>query len=195
MRNTKYREEILIFSWCLVSILVVLSLIFVAFRVPAVQATTFDSTSFKVLDPIIHIFGGLSTSSGFRQYEAGSQPAIGISTSSSFILKGGFLYFPGVPTPSPTPTVSPTLPPAGGGGGLGGPPLAIPRVFPREIDFNKDGRVDLVDASIMLHWWEKRIAAREVAAVLALNQFPPDPNGDSFVNIFDLSILLFYWTG
>jgi hypothetical protein len=57
---------------------------------------------------------------------------------------------------------------------------------PEEIcpraDFNKDGRTNLIDFSILLYWWGK---------------YNPcvDMNGDGIVNLPDFSILLYYWTG
>lgn len=49
-------------------------------------------------------------------------------------------------------------------------------------DLNKDGRVNLVDFSIMLYWWGK---SNECA----------DQNGDGIVNLIDFSIMLYWWTG
>ena len=49
-------------------------------------------------------------------------------------------------------------------------------------DFNKDGRTNLVDFSILLYWWGK---------------YNPcvDLNGDGIVNLPDFSILMYYWAG
>ncbi|MDP3900934.1 MAG: hypothetical protein Q8Q38_01140 [bacterium] len=52
----------------------------------------------------------------------------------------------------------------------------------RNGDLNGDGRVNLVDFSIMLFWWQR---ANSCA----------DQNGDGIVNITDFSILLYWWTG
>jgi len=49
-------------------------------------------------------------------------------------------------------------------------------------DFNCDGRVNLVDLSIMMFWWEKQDSVADL-------------NNDGIVNIVDFSILLYYWTG
>lgn len=49
-------------------------------------------------------------------------------------------------------------------------------------DFNKDGRVNLIDFSILLYWWKK-------------DNTCCDQNQDGIVNIIDFSILLYYWTG
>ena len=54
-------------------------------------------------------------------------------------------------------------------------------VCPR-ADFNKDGKTDLIDFSIMLYWWGK---------------YNPcvDQNQDGIVNLPDFSILMYWWTG
>lgn len=51
-------------------------------------------------------------------------------------------------------------------------------------DFNKDGRVNLVDFSILIFWYEQPNSPEAV-----------DMSGDGRVTIEDVSILLFYWTG
>jgi len=54
-------------------------------------------------------------------------------------------------------------------------------ICPR-ADFNRDGKTNLIDFSIMLYWWGK---------------YNPcvDQNQDGIVNLPDFSILLYYWTG
>lgn len=52
-------------------------------------------------------------------------------------------------------------------------------------DLNCDGKVNLVDFSIMLFYWQQRNPANARA----------DINTDGIVNIVDFSILLFHWTG
>lgn len=52
-------------------------------------------------------------------------------------------------------------------------------------DINCDGKVNLVDFSIMLYFWQTTNPANPRA----------DINGDTKVNETDFSILLFYWTG
>jgi len=49
-------------------------------------------------------------------------------------------------------------------------------------DFNCDGRVNLIDLSIMMFWWERQDSVADL-------------NNDGIVNIIDFSILLYYWTG
>lgn len=57
----------------------------------------------------------------------------------------------------------------------------VEEVCPK-ADFNKDGKTNLVDFSIMLFWWGK---------------FNPcvDQNQDSIVNLPDFSILMYWWSG
>ena len=60
-------------------------------------------------------------------------------------------------------------------------PYAKEEICPR-ADFNKDGKTNLVDFSIMLYWWGK---------------YNPcvDMNQDGIVNLPDFSILMYWWTG
>lgn len=64
------------------------------------------------------------------------------------------------------------------------PPLGAPACN-KNGDINNDKRVNIVDFSIMLYFWNQR------------NQKNPcaDTNGDGAVNLFDFSIMLFWWTG
>jgi hypothetical protein len=57
----------------------------------------------------------------------------------------------------------------------------IKEVAPK-ADFNKDGKTNLIDFSILLYWWGKYNPAC-------------DQNRDGIVNLPDFSILLYYWTG
>jgi hypothetical protein len=59
-------------------------------------------------------------------------------------------------------------------------------VRPINADLNRDGRVNLVDFSILLFWWNTDGGNSDPAA---------DINGDTRVNLVDFSILLFNWTG
>ena len=64
------------------------------------------------------------------------------------------------------------------------PPNPIPPQLAKCVDYSKDSRVNLVDFSILLFWFNK------------LN--PPidiDCNGDNTINIKDFSILMYFWTG
>ena len=51
-----------------------------------------------------------------------------------------------------------------------------------EADLNKDGRVNLVDFSVLLYWWGKENACA-------------DQNRNGIVDLSDFSIMLYYWTG
>jgi hypothetical protein len=53
-------------------------------------------------------------------------------------------------------------------------------------DLNRDGKVNLVDFSILLFWWNTDGGASDPSA---------DINGDGKVSLTDFSILLFNWTG
>jgi hypothetical protein len=57
----------------------------------------------------------------------------------------------------------------------------VEEVSPR-ADFNRDGRTNLIDFSIMLYWWGKYNPA-------------VDMNQDGMVNLTDFSILMYYWSG
>ena len=63
--------------------------------------------------------------------------------------------------------------------GLGKKIMKIPCLG---ADLNKDGRVDLVDFSILLHWWKT-------------NNTCADQNQDGIVDLQDFSIMMYYWTG
>ncbi len=59
-------------------------------------------------------------------------------------------------------------------------------VRPINADLNRDGKVNLVDFSILLFWWGTDGGDSDPSA---------DINGDTKVNLVDFSILLFNWTG
>lgn len=77
-------------SWLLVPIVVVIGVLVL---VELAQAEDATSTNFISRDPVMSIFGGNSTSASFEQLNAGGQIVVGESTSTSFILRSGFLYF------------------------------------------------------------------------------------------------------
>ncbi len=57
---------------------------------------------------------------------------------------------------------------------------------PRSPDLNRDGKVNLIDFSILLFWWNSSGG----------NSNPPaDINGDGKVSLTDFSIMIFNWTG
>jgi hypothetical protein len=51
-------------------------------------------------------------------------------------------------------------------------------------DLNCDGKVNIIDFSIMAYWYKKPNPPKKV-----------DLNGDGMVNIVDFSIMTYYWTG
>ncbi|MEK7612134.1 MAG: hypothetical protein AAB407_02220 [Patescibacteria group bacterium] len=137
------------------------------------SATDFTSSSFIVKDPVIDGGSGYGASSNFQLWSSVAQDAIGISTSASHELRGGFLYFS---EEDSTPSAGGGGGGSGGGGGGGGssggiipppptgtstPPFLgtiidnIPQAvcdfegFSRS-DFNCDGKVNLKDLSILL---------------------------------------------
>jgi hypothetical protein len=59
-------------------------------------------------------------------------------------------------------------------------------VRPNNADLNRDGKVNLIDFSILLFWWNTDGGTSDPSA---------DINADSKVNLVDFSILLFNWTG
>ncbi len=62
---------------------------------------------------------------------------------------------------------------------------AAPAACKKNGDINNDGKVNIVDFSIMLFFWNQQNPKNPCA----------DINGDKAVNIFDFSIMLFWWTG
>ncbi len=52
-------------------------------------------------------------------------------------------------------------------------------------DLNNDGKVNIIDFSIMLFFWNQRNPKNACA----------DANRDGIVNLFDFSIMLYWWTG
>ena len=89
-------------------------------------------------------------------------------------------------------TVTPPPPPpagGGGGGGGGGAPAAviipvIPSLSCNGADFNADNKVNSVDFSILLAFWQKQPPFRNPCV---------DINKDNRVNSIDFSILLYQW--
>ncbi len=57
---------------------------------------------------------------------------------------------------------------------------------PRTSDLNRDGKVNLIDFSILLFWWNSDGGASNPSA---------DINGDGKVSLTDFSIMIFNWTG
>lgn len=88
------------------------------------------------------------------------------------------------------PEPPPVVPPGGGGGGGGGgdtPPEIIPPAPPgacNGADFNGDNKVNSVDFSILLAFWQKQPPFKNPCV---------DINKDNKVNSVDFSILLYQW--
>ena len=159
-------------------------LFFLGFFYPA-YGDYATSTNFTIERAVIDVGGEFSTSSGFRERSSIGQPATGISTSTSFILKGGFLYFV-EPAAAPTTTPQPTTIIVGaGGGGRFIPATPTPEEILRLCDFNGDRRCNLIDLSIMLFHYER--AGAEIARYDLLR--------DDRVDFADVSVLMYYWTG
>lgn len=57
----------------------------------------------------------------------------------------------------------------------------------RRYDLNCDGRINLVDFSILAYWWKRPLTAEAKRRV--------DFNGDEKTDLVDFSILAYYWTG
>lgn len=73
-----------------------------------------------------------------------------------------------------------------GGAGLGIPGLPIlpPAQLASCVDYNNDQRINLIDFSILLFWFEKENPPRSI-----------DCDGNNQINIKDFSLLMYYWTG
>ncbi len=60
-------------------------------------ATDFSSSNFIIKDPVIKPGAGFATSTSFQVWGSLGQEAIGLSTTTAFGLRSGFLYFLGIP--------------------------------------------------------------------------------------------------
>jgi len=101
-----------------------------------------------------------------------------------------------IPTPTENPTVTPTPTPTpftAGGFIIStiiplplGPTLS-PELYLRKKtpDFNNDRKIDIVDMSIFLYWYEGKN--------IDINRY--DLNDDGILDVVDLSIILYYWRG
>ena len=63
--------------------------------VPFSYATDFSSTNFIIRDPVFTTGGNITSSTNFQQIGVTGQPAIGETSSTNFVLRSGFGYFPG----------------------------------------------------------------------------------------------------
>lgn len=66
----------------------------------------------------------------------------------------------------------------------GQPQPPAPSPYASCVDYNKDRRINLIDFSILLFWFNKENPPREI-----------DCNGDNRIDIKDFSILMYFWTG
>lgn len=69
-----------------------------------VFADVYSSDNFKVLDPVVDLGGGRSTSASFDLLQAFGQYILGTSTATNFSLESGFLAFPEASAPALTAT-------------------------------------------------------------------------------------------
>lgn len=152
-------------------------------------ATDYSSTNFKVNNPVIEELGGFSTSTSFQLIGTIPYISSGRSTSTSYGNNPGFLGYSGAATSTATSSTS-TPPGAFGGGGAPPPGPGKPKPKPDEkikktVDFNHDGRVDFIDFSILLYYFDKQ------GSVI----IPFDLNDDDIVDVVDISIFMYYWDG
>jgi hypothetical protein len=81
----------------------------------------------------------------------------------------------------------------GGGGGAPPPPLTAQPTLPtneactKKGDINHDGKVNLVDFSILAYWYKRPLTAEALKQCI-------DQNGDGKVTLADFSILAYFWT-
>ncbi len=62
--------------------------------ISSLKAADYSSSNFILRDPVITVGGGRSISTSFEYFSSMGQTITGESTSSTFITKSGFLYFP-----------------------------------------------------------------------------------------------------
>ncbi|OGJ08633.1 hypothetical protein A3I95_02700 [Candidatus Nomurabacteria bacterium RIFCSPLOWO2_02_FULL_44_12] len=156
-----------IFYFCLI-------IFFILGTVNTVSARDLTSASFIVRDPVIGAGGGYATSGSFRMFQSLDPVLIGVNASTSFLGHFGFLYFQDDVAPAPVPT------PAGGGGG--GDSVSVTRCG-RIADFNCDGRVNLLDFSILLYYTDKS------GTVIV----PYDLSANGRIDLMDISIMFYHW--
>lgn len=101
-----------------------------------------------------------------KTYQVKAKGVLASSQQSEFSQSLSFLVGRSL-VEEPTPTITPK-------------PLVC-----RGADLNFDGKVNLVDFSILLYWWNGVLPSRTCA----------DITGDNRVDIVDFSIMMYYWTG
>lgn len=119
---------------------------------------------------------GLSNGSSYSYYVK-CQDGLGNTSASDFLI--AFQVAAPAPTPQPNPP-APQNPPAPAPSSS---PSSSPGSSPKFLkgDYNKDGKVNIIDLSILLSNWKKTAPSYDL-------------NGDSSITIFDFSILLSNWT-
>jgi hypothetical protein len=158
------------------------------------RATEYSATNFKVSNPVIEELGGRSTSASFQLI--GSIPFISPvrASSTSYVSIPGFLGYPGSTTAATTSAGSSfaAFSWVGAAGVSSTPPVLPVKPKPEQtpeirkrVDFNRDGRVDFIDFSILLYYFDKE---GEIIV-------PFDLNDDGTVDVVDLSIFMYYWDG
>lgn len=70
-----------------------------SFIATVVLAEEFSSTNFVDSNPVVSMSGAKSTSTNFQLFSGSGQIIIGENSSSAFISRAGFFYFPSVTTP------------------------------------------------------------------------------------------------
>ena len=150
-------------------------IIFFISGVSLVAASDLTSSTFIVRDPVIGTGGGYAASGSFQMFQSLDPTLIGVNSSTSFLGHYGFLYFSGTSiTPTPTPTPS-------SGGGVR--PINNIAVCGKIADFNCDGRVDILDLSILLYYVGKSSPVID----------PYDLSVDGKIDLKDISVMFYYW--
>jgi hypothetical protein len=158
-------------------------------------ATEYSSSNFKVSNPVIEELGGLSSSANFKLWSNIPYIEPRLASSTNYKSIPGFLGYPGSSTATTT---------GGGGGGGGGggsthdgafgggynsgpqkPKPLVTEEIRNRVDFNHDGKVDFIDFSILLYYFDKR------GSIIV----PFDLNDDTYVDMVDISIFMYYWDG
>jgi len=82
-------------------VLVVATLVLISFSsfVSLTEGIDYTSTNFILRDPVVTIQGGKSTSTSFEYFSSTGQTTTGETTSSTFVQRAGFLYFPVATSP------------------------------------------------------------------------------------------------
>lgn len=118
-----------------------------------------------------------------------------ISLLTAFVFLGLFLFIsPSYSIAQVNTDVSISAQVSGGGGGgdddgnsIGSDTIVTPELI-KEIlktaDYNHDLKVDIIDLSILLFFYGKR--GPSIA--------PYDLNGDGFIGLEDISVMLYYWS-